>query len=125
MTELIEQSFDTKNDDDLKLYKAVYYFNTSGFLTAVDSLKEISGQVFNSELARDELFAKIISDDSGLDKYAKEQLEDAIKNLEGNIDIEFYGLADFFKPEEEEVPAEEEQTADAGESVPEVDATEE
>jgi len=76
-------------------------------------------------LARDELFAKVTAEDSEIDKYAKEQLEEAIKTLEGKIDTEFYGLTDFFKPEEEEAPVEEE-AADAEEgAVPEVDATEE
>lgn len=103
MLETIEK-MGAQEHNDVLLYKAIYYFNTGGYLTAVDSLKAVQGSLVNSTLAKDELFKLITGEESSskIDSYAKEQLVEAIKSLEGKIDVEFYELTDMFaKPEEE------------------------
>lgn len=121
-----------------KLYNCIYYLHANGGLTAADLLKEMASdantkQLANSELFKAEFIDKVFPGEEAedqnplkLDNYVLEQVQLALKQLKGKIDLEFYESAASYlaekKVEAEPEPVEEpaaEETADAEEPVKE------
>ena len=121
-----------------KLYNCIYYLHANGGLTAADLLKEMASdantkQLANSELFKAEFVDKVFPGEEAedqnplkLDNYVLEQVQLALKQLKGKIDLEFYESAASYlaekKVEAEPKPVEEpaaEETADAEEPVKE------
>ena len=121
-----------------KLYNCIYYLHANGGLTAADLLKEMASdantkQLANSELFKAEFIDKVFPGEEAedqnplkLDNYVLEQVQLALKQLKGKIDLEFYESAASYlaekKVEAEPKPVEEpaaEETADAEEPVKE------
>ena len=121
-----------------KLYNCIYYLHANGGLTAADLLKEMASdantkQLANSELFKAEFIDKVFPGEEAedqnplkLDNYVLEQVQLALKQLKGKVDLEFYESAASYlaekKVEAEPEPVEEpaaEETADAEEPVKE------
>ena len=84
---------------DSRLQMAVYYFNINGGLTASDLLNDLAQdqkvkKVMNSNLFKAELLQKIDQNNTKLDTFVKEKLNEALKALRPKLDTEFYGLQD-------------------------------
>lgn len=117
-----------------KLYCCIYYLHANGGLSAADLLKEMANdanikQLANSELFKAEFVDKVFPGEEAedqnplkLDNYVLEQVQLALKQLKGKVDLEFYESAATYladkKVEVEPEPVEEpaaEETADAEE----------
>ena len=115
-----------------KLYNCIYYLHANGGLTAADLLKEMASdgnikQLANSELFKAEFVDKVFPGEEAedqnplkLDNYVLEQVQLALKQLKGKVDLEFYESAASYladkKVEAEPEPVKEpaaEETAEA------------
>ena len=87
-----------------RLYRAIYYLNANGGLTAADLLKEMAGDssvtmLPNSELFKTDFVEKVLAPENpdenplGLDASVLEQVQLALKQLKGKIDTDFYESA--------------------------------
>jgi hypothetical protein len=104
-----------------KIYSCLYYLHANGGLTAADLLKEIAAdssveKIANSELFKTEFIEKVLPGEDEnpleLDAYVFEQVQLALKQLKGKVDLEFYdSAADYLGDAKQEEPqAEPEET---------------
>lgn len=91
----------------IKPYQALYNFIIKGYLTVADLFNEMKAsntKFVNSAIIKEELFGALKGEaGKAIDPSVHKQVMEAISNLHGLIDAQFYDIADLVKPKEEPV----------------------